>query len=91
MAYSNALIYTVNRIAFIKSLSKTISDNAVRIHAKIIEFSGAEDGATTSNERPLIVRTAAPFATVDVCNGPTSLCVVSVNGQGGWLCNCRPR
>jgi hypothetical protein len=79
-----APIQTNYCIALIKKDSKMISENTVRIHAKIIEVSGAEDGGTTSSERPLIVGTAAPFATVDVFDSATLLGVASANGQGGW-------
>ncbi|CAN7199179.1 Ig-like domain-containing protein [Caballeronia sp. LjRoot34] len=61
-----------------------VSNLDVRAQAVITEVGGAKDGGTIHTEKPLIVGTANPFATVDVYDSATLLGVVVANGQGGW-------
>lgn len=60
------------------------SDIDTRFHAVITQVGGAENGGATHSEKPLIVGTAALFATVDVYDSATLLGVVQANGQGAW-------
>lgn len=55
-----------------------------RAQAVITEVGGAKDGGTIHAEKPLIIGTANPFATIDVYDSATLLGVVVANGQGGW-------
>lgn len=61
-----------------------VSNLDVRAQAVITEVGGAKDGGTIHTEKPLIVGTANPFATIDVYDSATLLGVVVANGQGGW-------
>src|SRR5471030_2025403 len=60
------------------------SELDARLQAIILHVGGMASGATTTDQKPLIVGMADPFSTIDVYDGTALLGVVSSNGQGHW-------